>query len=135
MTIDKLINSDSLIITLDVDDLLFDKLHELTQIKDAGAIVEVNSVNPDVLKTVIAQFPSLCVGAGNVTTLDELEECHQTGVEFMTSPGFLPEMAQTADLYNMTYLPSIATISEAMQALAAGCQNLRVLPTSIALCT
>ena len=134
MTIDKLISSSSIIITLDVDDFLFDKLQQINTFK-VSTVVEINSVNANLLKTAIKQFPDLRIGAGNITTLDELEECHQTGVAFITSPGFMPEMVQTADMYNMTYLPSIATISEAMQAMSVGCQNLRVLPTSIALCT
>ena len=131
---DKLINSSSIIITLDVDDFLFDRLQQINTINNS-AVVEINSVNANLLKAAINQFPNLCLGAGNITTLDELEECYQTGVAFMTSPGFMPEMVQTADMYNMTYLPSIATISEAMQALSVGCQNLRTLPTSISLCT
>jgi 2-dehydro-3-deoxyphosphogluconate aldolase / (4S)-4-hydroxy-2-oxoglutarate aldolase len=134
MTMDKLVNSSSIIITLDVDDLLFDRLQQIDSITQ-DAVVEINSVNPHLLETSIKQFPNICIGAGNITTLDELEECHQTGVNFMTSPGFMPEIVQTADLYNMTYLPSISTISEAMHAISIGCQNLRTLPTSIALCT
>ena len=134
MNIDKLITPESIIITLDVDDFLFDHLQQINQITNS-AVVEINSVNSNLLTTAIKQFPTLCIGAGNITTLDELEICQQTDVEFITSPGFLPEMVQTADMYNITYLPSISTISEAMHAISIGCQNLRVLPTSIALCT
>ncbi len=131
--IDKLIGSQSIIITLDVDTFLFDKLK---QIVSAGfSMVEINSAEPTLFKKALTDFPMLRIGAGNIISSQQLEDCHQAGIHFVTSPGFLATLAQTAEIYSINYLPSIATVSEAMQALATGCSHVRVYPAQLNLCS
>lgn len=130
---DKLIGTHSIIITLDVDAFLFDKLKQIAQL--GFAVVEINSADATLFQKILRDFPSLRVGAGNVISSQQLEDCQQAGVHFVTSPGFLPTLAQTAAIYSMNYLPSIATISEAMQAMAVDCHNVRIFPANLSLCT
>jgi 2-dehydro-3-deoxyphosphogluconate aldolase/(4S)-4-hydroxy-2-oxoglutarate aldolase len=133
MMMDKLIGTQSIIITLDVDAFLFDKLQ---QIVNAGfSVVEINCVEEALLQKVLNSFPSLRIGAGNIVTTQQLEICYQAGVHFVTSPGFLPAIAQTAAIYSINYIPGIATISEAMQAISVGCQHARPFPASLSFCT
>ncbi|MDP3706420.1 MAG: bifunctional 4-hydroxy-2-oxoglutarate aldolase/2-dehydro-3-deoxy-phosphogluconate aldolase [Legionellaceae bacterium] len=133
MMMDKLIGTQSIIITLDVDTFLFDKLKHIAQ---AGfSVVEINSAESSLLKKVLHDFPMLRIGAGNVINSQQLDDCHEAGVHFATSPGFLPTLAQTASIYSLNYLPSIATVSEAMQAAAMGCQHVRVYPANLGLCS
>lgn len=130
---DKITGKQSIIITLDVDALLFNKLK---QIADAGfSVVEINSVDQNLLKNALHNFPMLRIGAGNIISNQQLEDCYQAGVHFITSPGFLPSIAQTASVYSINYLPGVATLSEAMQAMSLGCQHVRPLPANLSFCT
>lgn len=129
---DKLFSNQSIIITLDVDAFLFERLQPIAQ---AGfAVVEINSSEPTILQKILDKFPTLRVGAGNITTTQQLEDCHYAGVHFISSPGFLPAIAQTAAVYAVNYLPGIATISEAMQVMALGCHQARPYPANLTFC-
>lgn len=122
-----------LMITLDVDSHLFDKLH---QIEKAGlSVVEINSVDPALLKNVLQKFPRFRIGAGNVTNTQQLEDCYKAGVHFITSPGFLPTIVQTANIYSLNYLPGIATLSEGMHAVFLGCLQVKPFPATLPFCT
>lgn len=133
MLMDKLIGTQSIIITLDVDAFFFEKLKQIVQ--EGFYVVEINSHDPVVLKKALIEFPMLRIGAGNIINTQQLEDCYQAGVHFATSPGFLPEIAQTAAVYSLNYLPGVATPSEAMHALALGCQHVRPFPATLPFCT
>ena len=129
---EKTLGSQSIIITLDVDTLLFDKLN---QVVDAGfTAVEINCIDQSLLSSALHHFPMLRIGAGNVLSTDQLEKSYQAGAHFATSPGFLPAITQTASVYGINYLPGVATLSEAMQASALGCQHVRPFPANLNFC-
>lgn len=133
MIIDKLLSNQSIIVSLDVDNLLFERLQ---QIIEAGfSLVEINSTEEQLLAQVIKQFPNIKIGAGGIITTQQLEQCYQAGVHFASSPGFLPSIAQTASIYSMNYLPGVATISEAMAAMSIGYSQVRPFPANLAFCT
>ena len=130
---EKTTETQSIIITIDVDDFLFDKIQKVT---DVGfTAVEINGINQSLLSSALYHFPMLRIGAGNILTTQQLEESYQAGAHFATSPGFLPEIVQTASIYSINYLPGIATLSEAMQAAALGCQHVRPFPANLTFCT
>ena len=132
MMTDKLFGNQSIIVTLDVDALLFDRLK---QIVHAGfSVVEINCSEQGLLKKIVQDFPGLRIGAGNITNTQQLEDCYLAGVHFASSPGFLPAIVQTAAIYSMNYLPGIATISEAMQVMALGCHQARPYPANLNVC-
>lgn len=133
MIIDKLLSNQSVIVSLDVDKLLFDRLQ---QIIEAGfSLIEINSTEEKLLSQIIKQFPDSTIGAGGIINTDQLEQCYQAGVHFASSPGFVPAIAQTASVYSMNYLPGVATVSEAMAAMAIGYKQVRPFPASLAFCT
>ena len=131
--IDKLGSNQSIIITLDVDALLMDKLKQIAEAH--FSVVEINCIEPALLRKIVIDFPSLCIGAGNIINTQQLEDCHLAGVDFITSPGFLPALAQTAAIYSMHYIPGVATLSEAMHAMDLGCHHVRPFPANLAFCT
>lgn len=132
MMTDKLFGNQSIIVTLDVDALLFDRLKQIAQ---AGfSVVEINCHEQNLLHKILQDFPSLRIGAGNIISTQQLEDCYQAGVHFVSSPGFLPAIAQTAAIYSINYLPGIATISEAMQVMALGYHQARPYPADLAFC-
>ncbi|NCT57388.1 MAG: bifunctional 4-hydroxy-2-oxoglutarate aldolase/2-dehydro-3-deoxy-phosphogluconate aldolase [Legionella sp.] len=127
-----LINKQSVIITLDVNASLFNRLQS---IEDAGfSVVELNNVEQQILTDVIKRHPSLRVGASNIINTDQLEAVQKAGAHFGSSPGFMPSLIQTANIYDFHYLPGVATPSEAMQAAALGCQHVRPLPATLSFC-
>jgi len=132
MVNETLFDNQCIIITLDVDVHLFERLRH---INNAGfSIIEINTSDITVLKKIVNEFPSLRIGAGNVISTQQLEDCYQAGVHFVTSPGFLPAIAQTASIYTINYLPGIATISEAMQVIALGYHQARPYPANLSFC-
>lgn len=126
-------SNQSVIITLDVDSHLYDKLQKIS--KSGFSVVEINSTDTSILSGALGDFPHLRIGAGNITDTQQLENCYQAGANFITSPGFLPAIAQTANIYSINYIPGIATPSEAMQAMALGCHHVRPYPATLELCT
>ncbi|WP_115304057.1 bifunctional 4-hydroxy-2-oxoglutarate aldolase/2-dehydro-3-deoxy-phosphogluconate aldolase [Legionella beliardensis] len=132
MMTDKLFNTQTIIVTLDVDALLFNRLEQVAQ---AGfSAVEINTHDTGLLKAILEQFPGLRIGAANILNTEQLENCYQAGVHFASSPGFLPAIAQTAAIYSINYLPGIATISEAMQVMALGYSQARPYPSTLSFC-
>ena len=96
--------------------------------------IEFHSTDKQLLKQVVQEFPQIKIGAANIINSQELERCCESGVAFVSSPGLLPTLAQTATIYNMNYIPGIATISEGMQALVLNCSVVKILPANINLC-
>ena len=128
-----LIESDSIIITLDVNNSLFE---QLKQIKQAGlSVVELNQIEPDILADALDAYPSLRLGVGNILNAEQLEGAHKAGAHFTSSLGLIPELVQTASVYGFHYLPGVATFSEAMQAVSLGCQHVKPFPATLAFCT
>ncbi len=122
----------SLIITLDVDNTLLDKLKH---IQEAGlSVVELNHIEPDILVDVLKAYPKLRLGVGNILNTEQLEKAHAAGAHFTSSLGFIPELVQTASVYKFHYIPGIATFSEAMQVHALGAQHAKPFPASLAFC-
>lgn len=133
MLMDKLMPTQSIIITLDADAFLFDKLKKIAE---AGfTVAEINCVDPRLLNNVLHDFPMLRIGAGNIITAQQMEDCFNAGVQFATSPGFLPSLVQTASVYDFNYIPGVATLSEAMHAMSLGCHHVRPFPATLSFCT
>src|SRR3990167_6703219 len=100
---EKFLSNESVFVTVDVDNYLSERLNQILQ---AGFhTVEINTTDPQLLQEVINAFPLLRIGAGNIITVEQLEQVYQAGVFFATSPGFLHAIAQTASIYSMHYLP------------------------------
>jgi 2-dehydro-3-deoxyphosphogluconate aldolase/(4S)-4-hydroxy-2-oxoglutarate aldolase len=133
MSIDKLLNNQAIIVSLDVDNFLFDRLQ---QIVEAGfSLVEVNTTDQDLLSQMIKHVPNVKIGAGGIITTQQLEQCYSAGVHFASSPGFLQAIAQTANIYSMNYLPGVATVSEAMAAMSIGYKQVRPFPATLGFCS
>lgn len=126
------LKNQSVVISLDVDPFLFDRL---ANVAEAGfTVVEVNTSDSSLLQKIISHFPSLHIGAGNIINLQQLDSCYQAGAHFISSPGFLPELVQTSAVYSINYLPGISSVSEGMQVLALGCQQARPYPANLPFC-
>jgi 2-dehydro-3-deoxyphosphogluconate aldolase/(4S)-4-hydroxy-2-oxoglutarate aldolase len=57
------------------------------------------------------------VGAGTITSVDEMKRCRDAGASFFVSPGATHELLFFAQEQKLTYLPGIVTPSEIIHAL------------------
>jgi 2-dehydro-3-deoxyphosphogluconate aldolase/(4S)-4-hydroxy-2-oxoglutarate aldolase len=132
MILDTLLGNQSVIIGLDVDNLLSERLEQIAEM--GFSLVEINSTDQLLLTKIVTQYPSIKIGAGGIIDVQQLENCYHAGVHFATSPGFLPSIAQTANIYSLNYLPGVATVSEAMAAMSFGYTHVRPFPANLAFC-
>lgn len=125
--------NNQVIVSLDSDRYLNERLTELE--KANLRFVEINNLDPAQLGELKAHFPKLKLGIGNIKTLQTLEDAYQAGAAFASSPGFHATLAQTALVYSFPYLPSVATLSEALAAFNLGYQLVRAFPATLSFCT
>ncbi|TDR76516.1 bifunctional 4-hydroxy-2-oxoglutarate aldolase/2-dehydro-3-deoxy-phosphogluconate aldolase [Paludibacterium purpuratum] len=74
------------------------------------------------------EVPDAIVGAGTLRTRAQVEACVDAGAQFGISPGLTPELAAAARAANLTFLPGVATPSEAMRAEDEGFSVLKLFP-------
>lgn len=82
----------------------------------------------EAIATVAQEFPSFALGAGTVTTLEELEAAKEAGAQFAVAPGLNPKIVQRARETGLPFFPGIATPSDIEAALELGCKTLKFFP-------
>lgn len=73
-------------------------------------------------------FPEALVGAGTVTTPEELRRVADAGAVFAVSPGLTPRLAEAATAGALPLLPGVFSPSEVMAARDAGFRYLKLFP-------
>lgn len=68
------------------------------------------------------------VGAGTVTCADEVRRAASAGARFVVSPGFVPEVIETAIELGIAALPGVMTPTEVLAARRAGAGALKLFP-------
>ena len=96
-------------------------------------LVEVPVQRPDAMPSLHAAVAAAegtdgRVGAGTVTTLDQLEAVLAAGAEFIVSPGLHPEVAAECRRRGVPHLPGVATSSEIAAAVGFGCSWVKAFP-------
>lgn len=82
----------------------------------------------DAMKAIAAEVPEMLVGAGTVTTHDQLDRALAAGAKFIVSPGFNPEMVKYGLSKGALMLPGTATGGEMEQAMALGLEAVKFFP-------
>ncbi|TQL55622.1 bifunctional 4-hydroxy-2-oxoglutarate aldolase/2-dehydro-3-deoxy-phosphogluconate aldolase [Subtercola boreus] len=77
-----------------------------------------------------ARVDGLLVGAGTVTTLEQVDRAADAGARFIVSPGFDPELVERALSRGLVVLPGVATASEAQAAVRSGLAAVKLFPIS-----
>ena len=80
------------------------------------------------IRRIKAQVPGVFVGAGTVLTEDELLRAKDAGAEFAVAPGFDPAIVRKAQEIGVPFVPGVATASEFMAAIKAGCKMVKFFP-------
>jgi 2-dehydro-3-deoxyphosphogluconate aldolase/(4S)-4-hydroxy-2-oxoglutarate aldolase len=93
-------------------------------------IVEVTITVPGAVEVIhkLAQNPDIIQGAGTVLDLGWARRCVDAGAQFLTSPGFDPQIVEFAAHENVVSMPGVLTASEVMQAAKAGADFIKVFP-------
>lgn len=104
-----------------------------TAIKDAGfCLIEVplNSPNPyDSLKIMAdALGDEILIGAGTVTSLEQVDKVKAAGGRFVVSPNTNIKVIKRTKQVGLYSLPGFYTPSEAFQAIDAGADALKMFP-------
>jgi len=82
----------------------------------------------EAIRRTIGEVPGIAVGAGTVTTVEELRALHKIGIGFVVSPGCTPSLIKEAAALGISYLPGVVTPSELMVAVEAGLSCLKFFP-------
>ncbi|SNR54906.1 2-dehydro-3-deoxy-6-phosphogalactonate aldolase [Paracoccus sediminis] len=94
--------------------------------------VPLNSPDPlDSIARMAAAVPDALVGAGTVTTPDQVGAVEDAGGRIIIAPNFDPRVAAEAVRRNLAYCPGVGTVSEAFAALDAGAAALKLFPAEM----
>jgi len=96
-------------------------------------LVEIPVQTPDAMPSLEAAVEAAAergksVGAGTVTTVDQLVAVREIGAEFTVAPGLHPEVVAESRRLGLPHLPGVATASEIASALAMGNTWLKAFP-------
>jgi 2-dehydro-3-deoxyphosphogluconate aldolase/(4S)-4-hydroxy-2-oxoglutarate aldolase len=76
----------------------------------------------------LAADSGLTVGAGTVLYPAQVDRAVESGAQFIVSPGFDADVVQRCNELDVAVIPGIATATEAMAALRAGLETVKLFP-------
>ena len=82
----------------------------------------------DVISLLKKERPDLFLGAGTITTVDQLVRAADCGAVFGVSPGFNPEVVKKSIEIDFPLFPGVLTPSEIEQGLALGLKVMKYFP-------
>jgi 2-dehydro-3-deoxyphosphogluconate aldolase / (4S)-4-hydroxy-2-oxoglutarate aldolase len=98
-------------------------------------VLEVTLRTPvalEAIRLLAEQVPDAIVGAGTVTTAEQLQQVIDAGAKFAISPGLTRELLQAGKEANIPLIPGIASISELMEGSALGYTHFKFFPAEAA---
>jgi len=100
----------------------------------AGGIrlLEVTLDTPGALDAISrASANGRSVGAGTVTTADQVRACADAGAGFVVSPGLVLDVVETAARLGIEAVPGVFTPTEVQQAASHGAETVKLFPASL----
>jgi 2-dehydro-3-deoxyphosphogluconate aldolase/(4S)-4-hydroxy-2-oxoglutarate aldolase len=94
-------------------------------------IVEITMTGPgavDLISQLVQHHPNILVGAGTVLDPKTAGQCVDAGANFITAPGYDPEIVQFAVKEGVAVLPGALTPTEVVTAWRAGSDFVKVFP-------
>lgn len=80
------------------------------------------------LRILANEFPDFALGAGTITTTEELEQAVNAGAEFGVSPGLNSKVVERAQELGLSFFPGVCTPTDIEMALERGCRVLKYFP-------
>ena len=81
------------------------------------------------IRMICEAFPKAIVGAGTVTTHEQIFLARDSGASFAISPGISQKIYQAANSSSLAFLPGVATPSEILMAKEAGFSMCKFFPS------
>lgn len=100
---------------------------ELTMTMDEGNPVEFIRMMSDKYRT----NDKIVIGAGTVLDPETARGCILSGASYIVSPGLNLETIKLCNRYRVPVLPGVMTPTEAITALEAGCDVIKIFPGNI----
>lgn len=100
---------------------------ELTMTMDEGNPVEFIRMMSDKYRT----NDRIVIGAGTVLDPETARSCILAGASYIVSPGLNLETIKLCNRYRVPALPGVMTPTEAITALEAGCDVIKIFPGNI----
>ncbi|MDQ8039444.1 MAG: bifunctional 4-hydroxy-2-oxoglutarate aldolase/2-dehydro-3-deoxy-phosphogluconate aldolase [Rickettsiella sp.] len=82
----------------------------------------------EAIKQIAKKCPKAIVGAGTIINPEQLSQVKAAGAKFAVSPGLSKQLVSEAKKQNISYLPGIATVSEALLAYELGLTHVKFFP-------
>lgn len=98
-------------------------------------VLEVTLRTPvalDAIALLSRDVPDAIVGAGTVTTPEQLAQVIDAGAKFAISPGLTRELLHAGKAANIPLIPGIASISELMEGTGLGYSHFKFFPAEAA---
>ena len=86
------------------------------------------SAAADAIRSMNKKFPHMCIGAGTVLSIAQVDEAVAAGAKFIVSPGFNPKVVEYCISKNIPIIPGISTPSEIEQAMEYGLKTVKFFP-------
>lgn len=77
------------------------------------------------------ELPETIVGAGTVTSVEQLRQCIEVGAKFALSPGSTSELLTAGKQATIPFIPGIASISELMEGMSFGYTHFKLFPAEV----
>ncbi|MDD5126237.1 bifunctional 4-hydroxy-2-oxoglutarate aldolase/2-dehydro-3-deoxy-phosphogluconate aldolase, partial [Methylovulum sp.] len=84
------------------------------------------------IKLIADNVKDAIVGAGTITTPEQLKAAEDAGAVFAISPGLTPTLLAAAQTGNIALIPGIATLSELMLGMEYGLDHFKFFPAEAA---
>ncbi|MDD5580359.1 MAG: bifunctional 4-hydroxy-2-oxoglutarate aldolase/2-dehydro-3-deoxy-phosphogluconate aldolase [Methylobacter sp.] len=109
----------------------------LAQALVAGGIkvLEITLRTPialDAIRLISREVKEAIVGAGTITTPEQLKAAEAAGAVFAISPGLTPTLLTAAKAGNIALIPGISTLSELMTGMEYGLDHFKFFPAEAA---
>jgi len=127
----KLISNIGIVPVIAIEDA--DKAVPLAKALIAGGLpaAEVTfrtAAGEEAIRRIAKECPEVMVGAGTVTTKEQVDRAIDAGSKFIVSPGFNPEITKYALSKGALMMPGTATPGEMEQAMALGLEVVKFFP-------
>ena len=82
----------------------------------------------EAIRAISAEVPEILVGAGTIARPGHARLAADAGAQFLVSPGTTGSLLHAMRDTGLPFLPGVATVSEVLAALEAGCTELKLFP-------
>jgi len=84
------------------------------------------------IKAISEQVEGAIVGAGTITTPEQLQAVADAGAVFAISPGLTPKLLEAANKSSIALIPGISSVSELMTGMEYGLDHFKFFPAAAA---